>query len=115
MIEDVEEIEALQARINAVPDKLFEPGKSEAIDLLAKLDRLTDSMHRHREDGWTKIGITDGSRRRSTWVRLTDDTIELCAGREGDDEYVVITAANPAYFVLRTLLSRSIWIAEGCG
>ena len=45
-------------------------------------------MLRCNEEGWTEILVPDSTGRRGLWVRQTLTTIELCAGREGDDAYV---------------------------
>ena len=37
-------------------------------------------------DGWVELARPDG--RRGIWMRVTEFSVELCAGREGDDEYV---------------------------
>lgn len=67
--------------------------------------------------GWTRIGATDSTERRSVWMRLTyrDDAprgrdglpfvetsetvakIEIRAGREGDDLYAVFGPSNPQF------------------
>lgn len=36
--------------------------------------------------GWIPLAVPDG--RRGVWIRITSVAIELCAGREGDDEYL---------------------------
>jgi hypothetical protein len=41
---------------------------------------------RSDEDGWVPIAVPDG--RRGLWMKVTPTTVELCAGREGDDAYV---------------------------
>lgn len=43
-------------------------------------------MMRMNEPGWVELARPDG--RRGVWIRVTDRGIELCAGREGDDEYL---------------------------
>lgn len=57
-------------------------------------------MLRCTQAGWKKIGITCSSGRRSLWFKIDieedrdpyrSSTIELCAGREGDDAYVKIS------------------------
>ena len=51
--------------------------------------------------------------RRSLWVRLGEDkTIELCAGREGDDEYVLIPPENPCNYALYEVLEAQLWAIE---
>lgn len=55
---------------------------------------------------WIEIGQRDSSKRRSLWMRVTPNSfsnyteiqlLELCAGREGDDEYVRIDKTNPQF------------------
>ena len=42
-------------------------------------------MNRCDQPGWEPVVIPDG--RRGLWVRLVE-SLELCAGREGDDDYL---------------------------
>ncbi len=59
---------------------------------------------------WHKIGV-DG--RRSLWVRFTHPTmLELCAGREGDDDYVSIDASNPKFAELYDLMLSALYAAD---
>lgn len=86
-------------------------------------------MHRCDERGWVKIGVTCTSGRRSMWVRFnykpdlppqlrmisdsrTIESFELCAGREGDDEYTKITADNPAFVRLLDVMLAAVFAAE---
>lgn len=43
-------------------------------------------MIRCEEQGWVPLSIPDG--RRGIWMRVTKDKVELCSGREGDDNHV---------------------------
>jgi hypothetical protein len=54
-------------------------------------------MLRIDEPGWMRIGIYDDAQRRSLWLRMSDEAIELCSGREGDDKYVRIARDNPSF------------------
>jgi hypothetical protein len=45
-------------------------------------------MLRCTEPGWIKICCPDG--RRGLWMRVSDASIELCAGREGDDALLLL-------------------------
>lgn len=97
-----------------------------------------------RGDDWTRIGAWDGSRTRSVWVRLTFMgptrlclseagepigevrgpcvSIELCAGREGSDDYVKILPTDvspawspgnpPIYSLLVGLIKSQLWALE---
>lgn len=53
--------------------------------------------------GWTRVGRYDSPRRRALWVRFhqADEwhmgTVEMCAGREGDDQYVRLEAGSPGF------------------
>lgn len=71
-------------------------------------------MMRCQEDGWERIGAVDSSGRRSLWVRFTWEhdppdqgdvphTIELCAGREGDDVYLRLHDSMLDYKLFVTL------------
>lgn len=74
------------------------------------MTRIIDTTAEIAPDGWERIGQVCSAGRRSLWMRLTridesspyDDSsnvsqIELCAGREGDDDYLVITRDNPQF------------------
>lgn len=54
-------------------------------------------MIRCNEDGWICVAMHDPSGRRGLWYRLTAEGIEICAGREGDDDFVKIPFDNPAF------------------
>jgi len=43
---------------------------------------------RSNEPGWIRLFKYDNAKRRSLWIRMFDNKIEFCAGREGDDSYV---------------------------
>lgn len=47
------------------------------------------SLNRASEPGWECISMHDPSGRRGIWFRVSNQnsTIEICAGREGDDWY----------------------------
>lgn len=52
-------------------------------------------MMRIDEPGWKRAAAFDSCERRSIWYRENDDgSIELCGGREGDDEYVMIAPGS---------------------
>lgn len=70
------------------------------------------SANRCHEFGWRRIGRIDRPQRRSLWIRKHGDSIELCAGREGDDAYVRITPENPQWRELEAVLSRARFAAE---
>lgn len=70
------------------------------------------SANRYQDPGWRRIGRIDKPQRRSLWIRETYNTIELCAGREGDDAYVKIAPDNPQWHDLRDVLSRARFAAE---
>lgn len=88
------------------------------------IDDEGESMERCREAGWKKIGITDKSERRSLWVRcnVKDDcdiltsgnieSFELCAGREGDDDYVIIEPSNPQFREIYDVIRSAIYATE---
>lgn len=81
---------------------------------------------RAMEPGWVKIGATCSAGRRSMWWRVTYEgvedpnsmysrrpiLIELCAGREGDDEYLQIDRTNPAFDGLMDVFSSAEFAAE---
>lgn len=45
-------------------------------------------MNRYKEEGYELVVQADS--RRGLWFRTTDKGMEICAGREGDDEYVFL-------------------------
>lgn len=49
---------------------------------------------RCNEPGWEAISVPDG--RRGLWLRFNLPTgkLEVCAGREGDDAYVVLSVGK---------------------
>lgn len=75
---------------------------------------------RYKEPGWKRIGRFDDVRRRSLWMRITyyegnEDrikSIELCAGREGDDDYVRIERTNIQWKEIEEVLLTAYWCAE---
>lgn len=67
---------------------------------------------RANEPGWVRIGRYCGARRRALWFRVPDghgviDEFELCAGREGDDDYVKVDRSNPQFGALLDVLSTA--------
>lgn len=89
-------------------------------------------MNRCEEPGWIEIGKRCSVGRRSLWVRFdwrfeaVDpplagatwsmwsilDAVELCAGREGDDQFVRIDRSNPQFFELADLFGVAKFAAE---
>ena len=53
--------------------------------------------NRAHQLGWERIGRLDATGRRSLWMRARGTSVELCAGREGDDAYVVLDNSQGAY------------------
>ena len=79
------------------------------------------------EEGWIRIGIIDSTQRRSMWMRLTYAPggslytysevirIELCSGREGNDDYVSFEKADchaDIWWRLTDTFSTMRWIDE---
>jgi len=77
-------------------------------------------------DSWCRIGPDE---RRSLWSRVnpkpeavesgmfiagvdTVESIELCAGREGDDAYVRIDASNPQFRELLNIVTCAEYAVE---
>ncbi|MGC2778798.1 MAG: hypothetical protein WA418_24530 [Bradyrhizobium sp.] len=69
-------------------------------------------MNRCAEPGWQRIGRIDSTQRRSLWIRESPDSLELCAGREGDDAYVRITPSNPQWREMEAVLSCARFAAD---
>lgn len=62
------------------------------------------SACRCAEPGWTLVASHDDTGRRGLWMRGdAQEGIELCAGREGDDEYVSL---KPGETLTGEMLSR---------
>ncbi len=75
------------------------------------MSRISDPTAVMTGDGWQRIGQVCSAGRRSLWMRLEYNktqtglydgpsevaAIELCAGREGDDDYLKITKDNPQF------------------
>lgn len=70
------------------------------------------SLSRCSELGWRRIGRIDAAGKRSLWIREEHNSIELCAGRAGDDAYVRITSDDPQGVALSDVLTRARWAAE---
>jgi hypothetical protein len=64
--------------------------------------------NRAYRSGWVRIGLYDTPQRRSLWVRRSGNSLEICAGREGDDAYAVIDPSNPAY----DTIDLQLWAVE---
>lgn len=76
-------------------------------------------MLRCEQPGWIQIGLMCSAGRRSMWVRFTpgpngrDATVvELCAGREGDDDYLRVEAGQPLFQELVDIMSTALFAAE---
>lgn len=104
------------------------------IDLTNELDAAPfdyDPRGEGMSGGWERIGRYDSCRRRALWVRFEEfagphppfedpdyilwpplEAIELCAGREGDDAHVRVTASNPAFGNLIGCLYRASGAAQ---
>lgn len=52
------------------------------------------SSNRAYEGGWTLVAMNDPAGRRGIWYKWADDTLEVCAGRGGDDDYVRVAAGD---------------------
>lgn len=86
--------------------------------------QVSDGKLRAKEPGWIRIGRYDDSRRRALWSRITMDgttpsldgvvpsKIELCAGREGDDDYMEVLPSDPCFNALVVLLTSAEYAAE---
>lgn len=72
-------------------------------------------MLRAFEKGWTCCSLHDPSMRRGLWYRTSDDdtSLELCAGREGDDEYIQLkvgqTLTKENLKALGSILNLNTW------
>ena len=79
------------------------------------------------EPGWTEIGKRCSADRRSMWLRINwvspeaEQTgyvtlervmsFELCAGREGDDGYVLVDKSNPQFAALLDVMLTAEYAA----
>jgi hypothetical protein len=46
------------------------------------------------KDTWICCSMHDKSERRGIWYRKIKDQIQICAGREGDDEFISVTVGD---------------------
>lgn len=80
---------------------------------------------RNLDDGWIEIGKRCSANRRSLWLRInysestatitdydTVTSIELCAGREGDDAYVLLDKSDSKFTLLLDLFSTQRFAVE---
>ncbi len=72
---------------------------------------------RASQPGWVRIGVTCSAGRRSMWARITPESgeptsLELCAGREGDDAYLLVRRGDPAFDGLLAVVETAIFAAE---
>lgn len=75
---------------------------------------------RNLEDGWVEIGKRCSANRRSLWLKInysgghdnTVTSIELCAGREGDDSYVLLDKSDSKFALLLDLFSTQQFAVE---
>lgn len=96
---------------------------------------------RCEEQGWDQIGLMCSAGRRSLWLRVnytaeeiaraeariaehgpdggaiyatekTVESFELCAGREGDDDYVKVDQSNPQFAELLGIMLTARYAAE---
>lgn len=66
------------------------------------------------EQGWEAIAVPDG--RRGLWIRVSRESgsLEICAGREGDDAYVVLrTGTKVTAEKLNNLLDCLLHLRDG--
>lgn len=74
---------------------------------------------------WQKIGVTCSAGRRSMWLKVNridedsgidspenTESIEICAGREGDDAYVKIDRTNPQFSDFFELFTTARFASE---
>jgi len=61
------------------------------------------------QPGWIEVCKPDG--RRGLWVRTSAGSVELCAGREGDDAYVQMRPGRDLEDVgdLRAVVDYIVW------
>jgi len=70
------------------------------------------------DDTWWRIGTSHG--RRSLWLHITQypghepESIELRAGREGNDDFIRITRNNPQFNELLEVMTTARFAADEC-
>ena len=70
-------------------------------------------MSRCLEPGYVRIGMLCTSGRRALWYRHNaDGSIDLCAGREGDDAHVHLDASHPLFRELADVLGAADFAAS---
>lgn len=69
------------------------------------------TLRRCDQPGWVDIGKSDG--RRSLWIRMAVDnrSFELCAGREGDDDYLRVDESTVNFLALVSVFASAIYAA----
>lgn len=68
---------------------------------------------RQLEPGWILCAMNDSTGRRGVWYRKNSETeIELCGGREGDDEYIKLTLTPKEVHDLESVLCVGAWMCE---
>lgn len=55
-------------------------------------------------DGWVQLCQADGCNRRALWIRVSNEAVEFCNGREGRDGYVMIRLHDPCPLSIRDLV-----------
>jgi len=89
---------------------------------------MKHAMCRNGESGWVLCAMNDPVFRRGIWMRCNEGkdaehvqhdspvhTIEMCGGREGDDWYTKLDAANTdlrALEALHQIMSTGAWMVE---
>ncbi len=78
---------------------------------------------RSSEKGWRSAAMHDPAERRGIWFRVNEGTkerpyliVEVCGGREGDDDYVKFevgkTLSQNDLNTIEDILDRSRWVLE---
>lgn len=72
-----------------------------------------DSNDRASQPGWRKIIDPDKSGRRAVWFRRAGEALEICGGREGDDDYVLLERVSvDQERRLSGLFATARWVGE---
>ncbi len=67
-------------------------------------------MMRCNQPGYVRCSKYDSASRRAIWYRTNDDgSVEVCAGREGDDNYVKLT---PGVIITNEIMESIIGVFQ---
>jgi hypothetical protein len=112
-------LERLLGTLVVAVDRLEGRRRTDAVIVSVRVPTMsTATSGRASEPSWQQIGVSrDPSGRRQLWARLHQDwhTLELCAGREGDDAYVRLLEADMSpsrWAEFLNVIMQAMWADE---